>query len=176
MFELVSIKDDKRLLDEIERDWQRRDRELEIVWGLPEGSDPGAIYKGVVNDLGQGRIPARPWLSQTARIVADALVADAGMEKVAEAILGRETPDKVTLEQLASLAEETVRQLLLNYGWQPNAPFTVEKKGFNHPLVETHRLGRNPAAWPAMLQTIRGLGDPGPSLADSLSAVWRKAR
>lgn len=176
VFELVSIIDDAKLLEDLERDWQRRDNELEIVCGLPAGTDPRVLYKGVINDLGHGRIPPRPWLSNTARSVADALVSNAGMDHVAGAIFDRESPDKVTLEKLADLAEETVRQLLLNYGWEPNAPFTVEKKGFNHPLVETHRLGRNPAAWPKMLRAIRGLGDPGPTLAESLDAVWRKTQ
>lgn len=54
--------------------------------------------------------------------------------------------EKTFMDKMAMRCEEAVKKIIKDGSTSPNAPRTVEKKGFNHPLVETELLLDNVAA------------------------------
>ena len=87
-----------------------------------------------VNEKGSddGKIPSRPFMTTTLR---------AGQE-VVQRELGRRTPmqprvDRSTATEIARILQGEMKEQIENGQWEPNAPYTQARKGFNNPLIET---------------------------------------
>lgn len=98
---------------------------------------------GGVLSVGDGKfvtIPARPLL-RTSAIAADASI-NRRMPAISKSILKGAVSPTQAMQMVGELVIESISDTLKNNDFEPNAPYTVAKKGFNKPLVETGLLGQ----------------------------------
>lgn len=90
---------------------------------------------GYVADGGQEIIPARPHIQLAAHncLPGARKIAEWGIIAIAQ---GTETPDAVMGKIGLHLEGEIVKSIR-DGGWQPNAPSTIAKKGFDKPLIDS---------------------------------------
>lgn len=101
-------------------------------------ADVGAINEnGGTNSLGI-TVPPRPWMSDVA-FSQQSSVASV-MRDVAYEVVGGESDAKSGLQQIADDYAQRLVDSVVRWTSPPNAPATIEKKGFDDPLIETGRL------------------------------------
>ena len=86
---------------------------------------------GVLQNFGNDKIPARPWLipgveSATPDVI-DTIAS--GIEKG--------LPTDQIMEQVGAIAAGATQQYITDLRDPPNAPYTIEKKGSDNPLIDT---------------------------------------
>jgi len=99
--------------------------------GKVEDGSMSQAQNGALQNFGNDKIPARPWLipgvqSATADIV----------DTIADALESGITPDQ-TLNQIGAIAAGATQQYITDLRTPPNAPYTIEKKGSDNPLIDT---------------------------------------
>lgn len=111
--------------------------------GLLEGlSSPEAIFKGTVNEF-HPEYP-RPWFRTTMDKNADKYLRFLQVEYVREMEKGLPGGDARIKEKLGKMIAADLSDAIDTWSDPPNRPRTVEKKGFNDPLVETYELAVSP--------------------------------
>lgn len=101
----------------------------------PDGTDVADV--AIYNEFGTSRIPARPFLEQTFRKHKDEYIQSA--EEVYGAFVKRKD-FKSELKKFGEKCKQDVRDEIDEGDFTPNAPSTIARKGFNHPLYETGLL------------------------------------
>lgn len=105
----------------------------------PDGTP--VILVAAVNNYGsQSRgIPARPFMQEGAKA---AIAGEAG--QIAAALVPALNREEITafeiLRQMGPYAEAAFKGVFTGHEWQPNAPYTVEQKGSEQPLIDTGLL------------------------------------
>lgn len=117
---------------------------------VKEGNSPAPTTAQVAvwNEYGTENIPSRPafraGLDHALRVNKKAMGAQ--LKNISQRILSGRTAEierslTVLLTQIGKSAKAETKQLIKSGGQAPpNAPATVTKKGFNHPLYETGLL------------------------------------
>ena len=120
--------------------------QLGFAVGLIEGkASDESIFKGTINELGYtpGRIPKRPWFSKNFEIHGAKyerfLVQKMkdNWNKTVETGRGIDSDGNELRMELAEMIVSDLKESITEGDWKENAPSTVEKKGFDWPLVET---------------------------------------
>jgi len=96
---------------------------------------------GFINEFGSGNIPERSFIrstidEQSGRIVQ--LVAE-NLDQVNT----KKLPAKTMLARLGLFVQEVIKNKINTLSDPPNAPFTIAKKGFNNPLIDTRHMQDN---------------------------------
>ena len=100
--------------------------------------DPSNAEKGYYNEFGTEHIPARPFLRSTHD--SKKLEWVRRMQRDFGLVLGNRMTGQRMLESVGKLAASDVHQAVIDWDTPPNAPRTVQKKGFDDPLVETGEM------------------------------------
>lgn len=117
-----------------------------VLVGVPKGS--GSYEDGLtiatvaaVNNFGSadGRIPARPFLQPA--IEKGAPQYQRLAELMIPKVLSNEMTMRMLFEQMGNLAQGHVQQQILDTHTPPNAQSTIDKKGSDHPLIDTGNAG-----------------------------------
>jgi hypothetical protein len=112
-------------------------RSLEV--GLVDAS-PGVMQRAHINEFGLGVTP-RPWLTTATDV--DGPKWMAAWEKEFWRIY-RNPQTGETAEHLnaflGKIAVGSMKEWLVNGPWEGNKQSTIEKKGFDHPLIETGEM------------------------------------
>lgn len=95
------------------------------------------------NEFGTERIPSRPWLRTALQVSAQKWRRLAG--DVVKASRTDQGPEPA-LRVLGVVMVGDCKESLLDGGWAPNAPMTIERKGSDQPLVDTGRLNQSQRA------------------------------
>lgn len=125
---------------------KRLEGQTRVLVGVPEGA--GSYEDGLtiatiaaVNNFGSadGHIPARPFLEPA--ITKGAPQYQRLAELMIPKVLSGEMTMRVLLEQMGNLAQGHVQQQILDTHTPPNAQSTIDKKGSDHPLIDTGNAG-----------------------------------
>lgn len=99
------------------------------------------------NEYGTGKIPPRPAFRQglEAGIAKNRKLIDAQLRNITQRMLSGRSGEVeksliVMLTQIGKSAKARTKEIIRTGSETPNAPATVAKKGFNHPLYETGLL------------------------------------
>lgn len=110
----------------------------------PDGTSTGYIarvvnFGCVVKQNGMTIIiPSRPFMPEAYRIfVADRKKLENGLAK--KLLEGKITPDQA-LNQIGMALEGCIVKSIRDGAWEPNAPSTIAKKGFDKPLIDTAHM------------------------------------
>lgn len=118
-----------------------------------EGDAPPVKLSDVAfwNEFGTEKIPARPAF----RVGAENAVKNS-KDLIAKYLMNLTDPkmskanlkqlEKTFMQKMAARCEREVKKIIRSGSTAPNAPSTVEHKGFNKPLVETELLLENVVA------------------------------
>lgn len=90
---------------------------------------------GYVSDGGTFVIPARPHMALAAENAKPKVkkIAEAGVVAI---VKGTETPEAL-MGKIGLAFEGEIVLSIRDGGWQPNAPSTIAKKGFDKPLIDS---------------------------------------
>lgn len=119
-------------------------KEVDVGWFESNRYEDGTQVAAVAacNELGEGNIPARPFMRKAfddgSATVVERFHKDASM-----LITGKLTIDQV-LGRVGMHYEAAIVESIKNGGWQPNAPITIKRKGFDKPLIETGIMWQSP--------------------------------
>lgn len=86
---------------------------------------------GALQNFGNDRIPPRPWLVPGVESAHRDIV-----DTIADALERGLKPDQ-TLEQIGLIAVGATQEYITDLRTPPNAPYTIEKKGSDNPLIDT---------------------------------------
>lgn len=106
--------------------------------GFPEGN--ASVDKAVQNEYGNPakNIPPRPFMQQTVdnyeKYWADML---------GDLLVKHDFDASKALNAMGAIIRGEIVDTILNGDFVPNAPYTVAKKGFNKPLVDTGQMQRD---------------------------------
>ena len=111
----------------------------EVVAGLPKGkTDSSIIERGVKNEFGIGRIPARSFV----RVPIVNGKADffklAGIE--AKKLFELKTTSEESLSLLGILMSEKMKASFQDNNWAENAQSTIKAKGSSAPLIDSGQM------------------------------------
>lgn len=92
----------------------------------------------IVNNNGapEKSIPERPFFSESIQM---AWINKGALEGFSK-IINPEMPKEVTLAKIGEWTKNIIQWNIRHGNWTPNAPSTIEQKGFNQPLMETGQL------------------------------------
>lgn len=96
----------------------------------PDGKSVASV--AYFNEFGTDKIPSRPFFR---RMIAKESPTWGG--KLVGAVKHTNFNFKKSMELLANDVEGALRQSIIETNDPPNAPYTIEKKGFNKPLIDT---------------------------------------
>lgn len=99
--------------------------------GNVEDGSMTQAQNGALQNFGNDKIPPRPWLVPGAQSATQDII-----DVVADG-LEQQTPPDQTLEQVGAVAVGAVQQYITDLRTPPNAPYTIEKKGSDNPLIDT---------------------------------------
>lgn len=99
--------------------------------GNVEDGSMTQAQNGALQNYGNDRIPARPWLIPGVQSATQDII-----DVIAGGLEGGLTPDQ-TLNQIGAVAAGATQQYITDLQTPPNAPFTIEKKGSSNPLIDT---------------------------------------
>lgn len=102
--------------------------------GVHEDEGEPAVVKAASNEFGTSTIPERSFLRETFDARADEVLDDLEAA-VVKAVDGGDL--SALLDPVGDKWAEEVRQAIRDKSEPRNAPYTIEKKGFDDPLVET---------------------------------------
>lgn len=114
-------------------------KKLEVVVGFQAGEateENGADLVDIAafNELGTSSSPARPFMKQSFENHEDRL--KAACERVNRTINAGEGAEHA-LQQLGVEIKGLVQEEIIEGGFTPNAPATIERKGSDTPLIDT---------------------------------------
>lgn len=103
-----------------------------------EGTD--LVDIAIWNELGTGRIPARPFLGQTVDQHGGEIqqISAEMVQKICKGQLDAQSAFK----KIGVVTVGYVQDQITNGEFEPNAPMTVQRKGSDHPLIDTGQLRR----------------------------------
>lgn len=101
-----------------------------------EGAD--LVDIAIWNELGTGRIPARPFLGQT--VDQHGAEIQKAAAQLVQKICKGQLDAQSALKQLGVLTVGYVQNQITDGDFEPNAPMTVQRKGSDHPLIDTGQL------------------------------------
>lgn len=104
--------------------------------GKEEGAD--LVDIAIWNELGTGRIPARPFLGQT--VDQHGAEIQKAAAQLVQKICKGQLDAQSALKQLGVLTVGYVQNQITDGDFEPNAPMTVQRKGSDHPLIDTGQL------------------------------------
>jgi hypothetical protein len=124
--------------------------QLEVAIGLPTGTTGvSTIYPNggetvveaaILNEYGSDsdKIPARPFMHSSYNKIREKVepIAAWGVKKINIGKIDKKT----ILGLMGAAAVGVVKQTITDFSTPPNAPYTIRKKGFNNPLIETGLL------------------------------------
>lgn len=99
--------------------------------GNVEDGSMTQAQNGALQNYGNDRIPARPWLIPGVQSATQDII-----DVIADGLEGGLTPDQ-TLDQIGAVAAGATQQYITDLQTPPNAPSTIEKKGSSNPLIDT---------------------------------------
>lgn len=108
-------------------------------WSIHTGASPETVEIAVYNALGTDTIPARPTLEPTMRGMSGWIRAE---NKAIARIVNRGADPTPLMDRTAGRLEIALRGEVLDLHDPPNAPSTIERKGFDDPLVGADGSGR----------------------------------
>lgn len=105
-----------------------------------DGKEDGAdlVDIAIWNELGTGRIPARPFFAQTVQMHEEEIKEMAATE-VSQALLG-EKDSQQAFEVIGEDVRKKVQNRIDEGQFVPNAPSTIKRKGHDHPLIDTRTM------------------------------------
>lgn len=114
----------------------------------PKASEPagrdGRITNGedaIIQQYGTARIPPRPFLTQPFEMHEGKRRVVQGFRQVVKGIVEHGTPVDIALDDFGKKMSNLIQEEMVTSGnFTPNALLTIEKKGFDHPLIETAGL------------------------------------
>jgi len=136
----------------IDRGWNQIRLQLRLMngaftkVGLPEGGKTSGkhsmselISVGAINEFGDGnKIPARSFI-RSATDENRALIQRLQRVAVGQ-ILSLRVPALVTIGRIGEKVEKMIKAKIRSGAFIRNAPSTVQKKGFDKPLIETSQM------------------------------------
>lgn len=102
--------------------------------GNVEDGSMTQAQNGALQNYGNDRIPARPWLMPGVQSATQDII-----DVIAGGLESGTTPDQ-TLEQVGAVAAGATQQYITDLDTPPNAPSTIAKKGSDNPLIDTGAL------------------------------------
>lgn len=108
--------------------------------GNVEDGSMTQAQNGALQNYGNDRIPARPWLIPGVQSATQDII-----DVIADGLEGGLTPDQ-TLNQIGAVAAGATQQYITDLQTPPNAPSTIEKKGSSNPLIDTGSM-RSSVTW-----------------------------
>jgi hypothetical protein len=93
------------------------------------------------NEYGTSNIPERSFIRAT--IDANRKRLERETQKLYRKVVDGKIDTKKALDMLGLRIQEMIKQTILEQNDPPNAPSTVERKGFNNPLVDSRQLWRS---------------------------------
>lgn len=102
------------------------------IWGAD------LVDIAIWNELGTGRIPARPFLGQT--VDQHGAEIQKAAAQLVQKICKGQLDAQSALKQLGVLTVGYVQNQITDGDFEPNAPMTVQRKGSDHPLIDTGQL------------------------------------
>lgn len=132
----VTIIDNRRLLDAFRKQLSQADKE--VVAGI----QAGAVNEGLQvaeyaawNEFGTRSIPARPFMRNYVDNNTDRLIRFMA-NGVTQISLGNATTMGL-LNALGLEMQNGIKRSITGGDFAPNAPYTIQKKGSNKPLIDT---------------------------------------
>lgn len=104
--------------------------------GVHERSGKQYRYVATVNEFGTDNIPSRPFMRRTADIASEA---DDSLAEEVNAF-NRNPNHKSFLMSHGDMVRRLMGRQIESTEWVDNAPYTIQKKGFNSPLRETYEM------------------------------------
>lgn len=101
-----------------------------------DGGEPlSSADVALINEMGSGNIPARPFISDSFYESEDIV------EPMLEGFLFEKNTKSLSRD-IGKILKQMMQQRIIESSshYQANAPTTIERKGFDHPLVETGRM------------------------------------
>ena len=92
---------------------------------------------GTTSKLGNKHIPARPFLKQSVENNRDE-INQMLAEKKKEIMSG--TPAEQILKEIGLFQKDLIQKEISEGSFEPNAEYTIEKKGSDKPLIDTSRM------------------------------------
>ena len=102
------------------------------IWGAD------LVDIAIWNELGTGRIPARPFLGQT--VDQHGAEIQKAAAQLVQKICKGQLDAQSALKQLGVLTVGYVQNQITDGDFGPDAPRTVQRKGSDHPLIDTGQL------------------------------------
>ena len=117
--------------------------------GVPEGAggyDDGSTIAEVAfyNEFGTARIPERSFIRSTFNEQRDTFIKFMGSE-AAKSLEGKQSMD-TTIQRVGIKAQSEILKKFRDNDWDPNAPYTIAKKGSSTPLIDSGQL-RQSITW-----------------------------
>ena len=106
--------------------------------GPSDGTPPTLLDVATWNEFGTRRIPARSFLRATIDRRRSELTT-LGRRLAKMVAVDRMTPD-IMANRLGNELRASVQQQITDTTDPPNAPYTIERKGSSHPLIDTGQL------------------------------------
>ena len=136
MFMSVTIIDNRRLLDAFRKQLSQADKE--VVAGIQAGPVNDGLQVAEYaawNEFGTRNIPARPFMRNYVDNNTDRLIRFMA-NGVTQVALGNATTSGL-LNALGLEMQNGIKKSINGGDFAPNAPYTVQKKGSNKPLIDT---------------------------------------
>lgn len=99
--------------------------------GNVEDGSMTQAQNGALQNYGNDKIPARPWLLPGVESATQDIV-----DTIASGI-EHGLPNDQIMEQVGAFAAGATQQYITDLRDPPNAPYTIEKKGSDNPLIDT---------------------------------------
>lgn len=116
---------------------------IDIGWfGSHYGPENQSLYHAQVaawNETGTKTAPPRPYFRVGFRDFLKAGGGNNAFAYVIQQVVNGQQPLK-PCQNIASVFVQSVKKIMEDWDSPPNAKSTIEQKGFNDPLVETHEL------------------------------------
>lgn len=100
--------------------------------------DPNAVMRGYFNEFGTDTAPARPFIRTTHDTQKLKWVRQ--MQSDLGRVMDQQMTGQQMLESVGAMAADDIRQAVTDWDTPPNAPSTIQRKGFDDPLVETGEM------------------------------------
>lgn len=132
----------KRMFRELD-EYGQIEKRMTIKGHYPDGKPVAEV--AAIQEFGTAHIPSRPFARMSRQRQAEvAAVEDTELNSIIHGNRRAKTAAKRVAQKMAEITIETIDR---SKEWAaPNAPATVQKKGNDHPLVDTGRL-RDSVHW-----------------------------
>lgn len=99
--------------------------------GNTEDGEMTQAQNGALQNFGNDKIPARPWLIPGVESATSDVI-----DTIASGIENGLSTEQI-MEQVGAIAVGATQQYITDLRDPPNAPYTIEKKGSDNPLIDT---------------------------------------